>query len=81
MAFVACVCVAALALDKGNISQALSDNFLKDTNMTTADYNIGQTLFFLCYLSAELPSQLSELAWFICAPHRMLTASLKAPGQ
>jgi hypothetical protein len=48
----------ALDIDRGNLANGTADNLLKDIKISQADYNLGNTLSKLGFLTAELPSQM-----------------------
>lgn len=52
-----CFMMFGLQLDRGNVSNALADDLLKDLHLTSDDYNNGTTIQLLCFLTAEFPVQ------------------------
>ncbi|GAA5850520.1 hypothetical protein JCM8547_001901 [Rhodosporidiobolus lusitaniae] len=48
----------ALDIDRGNMANGTADNLLNDLGLTQADYNLGNTLSKIGFLTAELPSQM-----------------------
>ncbi|KAK9390234.1 major facilitator superfamily domain-containing protein [Lipomyces mesembrius] len=54
----ACCMFFSLELDRANISNVLTTNFLENLHITTQTYNLGQTLFLICFLVMEIPSQM-----------------------
>jgi hypothetical protein len=53
-----CFMFFGLQLDRGNLSNALTDNLLPNLGLTTNDYNNGTTIQLVCFLVAEFPVQL-----------------------
>ncbi|PWN46368.1 major facilitator superfamily transporter [Ceraceosorus guamensis] len=54
----ACLAFFALDLGRGNLSQANTDNFIPDLGMRRNDYNLGNTIYQVSFLLAEIPSQM-----------------------
>ncbi|KAK9464587.1 major facilitator superfamily domain-containing protein [Lipomyces arxii] len=73
----ACVMFFSMDLDRSNIQQVLSSDFLLDTNMSTNDYNVGQSLFLIFFLALDIPSQTMNKRF---GPNRWLPTIMTAWG-
>ncbi|CAG9977195.1 unnamed protein product [Clonostachys byssicola] len=49
---------AVLQLDRSNIGNAMTDNFLKEVGITQFEYNVGNQLMYLGIVLFEIPSNL-----------------------
>ncbi|PVH85136.1 MFS general substrate transporter [Cadophora sp. DSE1049] len=79
----ACIMFFSLQIDRGNISQAVSGTLLKDLHLNTNDFNLGNTVFKVSFLLAELPSQLisKKLGPDRWIPMQMIAWSIVAMAQ
>lgn len=80
VALMACIMFAGLQIDRGNLGQAISDNFLDDLGLSIENYNSGNTIFLVCFILAELPSQLlsKKFGPDIFVPTQMVAWSIVA---
>lgn len=66
-----------LQLDRGNISSALTDNFLREAGITQNQFNVGQQLLLAGIVLLEIPS---NLVLYRLGPCIWLTAQIVAWG-
>lgn len=83
VALSACIMFIGLQIDRGNLAQAVVDDLLPELGMDTNDYNLGNTIFLIAFLLAELPSQIisKKLGPDIFIPIQMISWSIVAACQ
>ncbi|AGO11524.1 AaceriAER444Wp [[Ashbya] aceris (nom. inval.)] len=83
VALAACLLFAAFQIDVGNLGQAVGDNMLDDLNMDTNQYNLGNQLFSVIVLLAEIPVQLlsKRIGLDIVIPSQIVCWSIVAMSQ
>lgn len=47
-----------MQLDRGNMGNALTDNFMEDLNISLNTVNLGSTIFTLTFCLFEIPSNI-----------------------
>lgn len=72
-----------LNMVRSNLTNATADNLLHDLGITQGDYNLGNSLFRIGFLVAELPSQVigKKLGVDIWLPIQMCIFSLLSAAQ
>lgn len=69
----ACLLFATLELDRGNISNAITDDFMEDVGISQAQFNVGQQMLSLGIVLFEIPS---NMILYRVGPGKWLTLQL-----
>jgi sugar phosphate permease len=75
------ICYLFLFLDRGNVGNARSAGLVEDLGLHTYDFNIGTSLFYVCYLLFEIPfALLVKRVGFILVPFSIITFGIITIG-
>ncbi|TFL00334.1 major facilitator superfamily domain-containing protein [Pterulicium gracile] len=71
------ICYLFLFLDRGNVGNARSAGLVEDLGLHTYDFNIGTSLFYVCYLLFEIPfALLIKRVGFMLVPFSIIAFGL-----